>query len=195
MKKFSIFLCVGMLLLASGCGSSYEDYGKSVLQISKKDSVTELIYDTFDEEYYIGDELESSVKEEVLAYNTIAGEDLVELKKCKVRDQKVTVMMQYDSTKDYADFNHIGLFHGKIEEFVASEYHGYVDLKDKDGEAIPLSSVVASGGKYNVIALDMDCVIEIKGKIKYVSEGVELISDNTADVTMNDTAYAYIIYK
>ena len=195
MKKLSIFLCIGLLVLASGCGNSYKEYEKSVLQISKKDSITELIHDTFDETYYIADELEDSINAEVVAYNVTSGDDLVELKKCDVDDQAVTVKMLYKSSADYAAFNHVGLFHGSMEEFVASEYHGYVDLKDKDGNDIPLSSVVASGGNYNVIALDMSCVVEVKGKIMYISDGVELLSDKAADVTVNDMAYAYIIYK
>ena len=37
--------------------------------------------------------------------------------------------------------------------------------------------------------------VEVKGKIYYVSEGVEILSDKAADVTVNDMAYAYIIYK
>ena len=195
MKKLSIILCVGLLVLASGCGKSSEEPGKSVLQISKKDAITEIIYDTFDEAYYIADELESSINEELAAYNATSEDELVKLKDCDVDDQVVTVKMLYNSSKDYAEFNHVGLFHGTMEEFVASEYHGYVDLKDKDGNDIPLSSVVASGDDYKVIALDVDCVVEVKGKIKYVSDGVQILSDKSADVTMNDMAYAYIIYK
>ena len=61
MKKLSIFLCIGLLVLTSGCGKSYKEYEKSVLQISKKDSIAETIYDTFDEAYYISDELKDSI--------------------------------------------------------------------------------------------------------------------------------------
>lgn len=195
MKKSGIICGIGLLMLASGC-SGYKDYDKNIITIAKNGAVNETIQESFEEAYYIEEELLSSIEAEVASYNSGTEKEPVELKKCEVDEQIATVKMAYDTTADYASFNHVGLFHGTMSEFVESEYHAYADLKDMDGGEIPLSSLVASGEDYYVVALDMDCIVEVKGNICYVSEGVEVIAKKTADVTMGEgTAFAYIVYK
>lgn len=194
MKKTGIFLGIGLLVMLSGC-SNYDDSGKNIIKIGKNDKIEETIQETFGESYYVQEELLSSIEAEVASYNEGSETALVELKKCSVEEEKVKVQMKYAASSDYAAFNHVGLFHGSLSEFVGTEYHAYVDLKDMDGGEIPLSSLVASEEEYYVVALDVDCIVEVKGNICYVSEGVETLSKKAADVTVNDEAYAYIIYK
>lgn len=195
MKKLSIILGISLFVLVSGC-SSYKDYDKSILKIAKNDTVSEMIQETFEQSYYNEEELLTSIEAEVAAYNSDTETEPITLKKCEVEEQSVTVKMEYDSSKDYASFNHVGLFHGTIAEFVESEYHSYVDLKDMDGAEVPLSTLVASGESYYVVALDIDCILEVKGNICYVSNGVEAISKKAADVTIGEeAAFAYIVYK
>lgn len=194
MKKIGIIAGIVLLTLAAGCGGN-KDYDKNIITFSKNGSVDETIQEAFDESIYNKEDLLASIDAEVSSYNSDSGQESVELKKCKVKDGVASVKMTYDTASDYASFNHVGLYHGPVTEFVESEYHAYADLKDRDGEITPLSSIVASGKDYYIVALDMDCIVEVKGTICFVSDGVELISKKTADVTVNDEAYAYIVYK
>lgn len=195
MKKIGVVAGIVLLALASGCGSNYEEYGKNVMKFAKDGSLTEIIREEFDEEVYNKDDLVASVEEEVASYNGNSGNEPVDLKKCKVSDGQAVVTMEYDSAETYAEFNQAKVYQGTISTFSESEYHAYSDLKDVEGKQISLSSIVASGDEYNIIALNMDCIVEINGTICYVSGDVEFISDEAANVTGNDEAYAYIVYK
>lgn len=194
MKKIGVVAGVVLLTLAAGCGSSYKEYDKNVIKFDKNGSLSETIREDFDEEVYNKDDLVASIEEEVASYNE-SDNETVELKKCKVSDGQAIVQMKYDSADVYAQFNHAKVYQGSLSTFSESEYHAYSDLKDTEGKLISLSSLVASGEEYQIVALNMDCIVEIKGTICYVSDGVELISDKAANVTGNDEAYAYIVYK
>lgn len=196
MKKISIFLSVVLLMLLCGCGSSYEEYDKVVIKIGTGGTIEETIRDSFDQSYYTQEELISSIEAEVDAYNTGTEGALVELKGCTVKEQTATVEMEYSSAADYAAFNHIGLFQGALSELSQTEYYTNVTMKDKEGGTISLDALIASDDGYKIAVSDLDCILEIKGTICYVSEGVEILSKKAADITIGDeAALAYVIYK
>ena len=195
MRKRSMFLGFLLLGLLTGC-SNYEEYGKNIMEFSKDGQIEETLLESFEESYYSKEELISSIEAEVSSYNDGSESALVALESCEVEEQKAVVHMSYASAEDYAAFNHVNVFHGDISGFVESPYHAYVDLKDMEGGEIPFSSLVASGEAYQVVVVDVDCIVEVSGTICYVSEGVESISKKAADITLDDEAvYAYIVYK
>ena len=195
MRKKSIFLGVLLFVFLTGC-SSYKEYGKNIIEISKDGQIEETLIESFEESYYSEEELVSSIESEVSSYNDGSESALVALESCEVEEQKAVVHMNYASADDYAVFNHVDMFHGDISGFAESPYHAYIDLKDMEGGEIPFSSIAASGEAYQVVVLDMDCILEVSGTICYVSEGVEPISKKAANITLGDEAvYAYIVYK
>lgn len=195
MKRLEVVAVVMLLTLTAGCGSSYEEYEKTVMKFGKNGSVSEEIQEAFDETIYDKNDLKTSIEEELTDYNEDFDEERIRLNKCKVRKGEAVVGLAYDSAEDYAKFNHADVFQGTISEFSQSEYHAYVDLKDAEGAVTSISSLAASGTDYSVVVLDRDCIAEIKGEICYFSDGVELISSKAANVTVSDEAYAYIVYK
>lgn len=194
MKKLKIVTMIVLMTMTAGCGNGYEEYDKNLMKFAKDGSISETIQEAFDETVYDEDGLEASIEEEITQYDENYN-GTVEMKKCKVRKNQAVVQMEYDSALSYTQFNHVGIFQGSLSSFTESEYHNYADLKDADGTVTSLSTVVASGEDYSIVALDMDCIVEVSGKICYVSDGVELISKKAANVTVSDEAYAYIVYK
>lgn len=195
MRKRNMILGILLLGLLAGCGR-YKEYGKNIMEFSKEGQIEEILLESFQEAYYSKEELISSIEAEVSSYNDGSDSQLVTFDRCEIKAETAEVHMSYESAEDYAAFNHVNMFYGDISTFVESAYHSYVDLRDVNGTEIPLSSIVASGEDYRVVVLDMDCIVEVSGKICYISDGVSLISKKAADITIDDdTAYAYIVYK
>lgn len=195
MKKKSIVAMILLLAMTAGCGNSYKEYEKNVIKFEKDGGVTETIREAFDESIYNKDDLVSSIEEELSTYNEDAGTEAVSMEKCRVKNGEAVVEMQYRTSFDYAEFNHVAAYVGAMADFVETEYHAYADLKDTEGTEVPLNSIVASKETYYVAAVDRDCIVEVPGTICYVSSDTEIISKKAANVTVGDEAYAYIVYK
>lgn len=195
MKKKSIVAMLFLLTMAAGCGNSYKDYEKNVIKFDKNGGVTETIRESFDESIYDKEGLVASIEEELSSYNETVGTEAVSMEKCKVKNGEAVVVMQYGTSSDYAEFNHVAAYVGDMADFVETEYHAYADLKDAEGTEMPLNSIVASKETYYVAAVDRDCIVEVPGTICYVSSDTEIISKKAANVTVGDEAYAYIVYK
>ena len=106
----SLILCVGML---AGCGtlvSSDDD----LVYVDKKGKVTSIDVEDLDASYYDEDELNSFVKDEIDQYTAENGKGTVSLKDLKVEDGKAKLTMEYKTPEDYAAFNGIELYQGKI---------------------------------------------------------------------------------
>lgn len=194
MKRAALLLGLTMTCVAAGCGKSGAA-DRDTIRIEKDGSIIETIRETFEEEYYHMDELENYITDAVDVYNqdlTTAG---ITFDKCSLRKNIVEAVLTYSSVEDYISFNGKEIFVGTIAELETSEYHEGVNLKDRKGNTVSLSHVIASGEYYNAAVITQDCEIEVSGKIIYASDGVEIHSGKRADITLEDEACAYIIYK
>ncbi len=194
MKRPGILLVLFLLCFLIGCGKK-EITDKESIEIKKGGKIVETVRESFEEEYYDEKELKEFIKAEIDTYNSSFDGDRIKLDSCGVKGSIAEVTMTYSSMNDYISFNDMKLFVGELADIIGTEYHGYMDLYDKDGTIVPLSNVIASGDSYHVLVVSQDCDVKVNGKIVYVSSGVEILSNTAADVTVSDEAYAYIIYK
>lgn len=194
MKKPAILLVLFLMCLTQGCKSSQEA-DRETLEIKKDGSIVETIRESFEEEYYNIEELESYIASAVAAYNEDFEDAHIEMDKCSLKGKIAQAVLTYDSMDDYIGFNDMELFVGKLSELADTSYHASVNLKDKKGTTVSLSHLIASGESYEAVVVTCPCEVKVSGKIAYVSDGVEISSGKVADVILNDEAYAYIIYK
>lgn len=194
MKKPAILLVLSLMCLMQGCNSSKEA-DRETIEIKKDGSIVETVRESFEEEYYNIEELESYISSAVAAYNEDFGEIRIEMDKCGVKGKIAEAVMKYESMDDYMGFNDMEIFVGDLSELADTSYHASVNLKNKKGATASLSHLIASNESYEAVVVTWPCEVKVSGKIAYVSDGVEILSGKVANVKVNDEAYAYIIYK
>ena len=63
------------------------------------------VKESFDKDYYSSEELEASIDQAILDYNTAGGTENVKKKKFEVKDQNAELTMSYATGDDYSKFN------------------------------------------------------------------------------------------
>ena len=197
MKRGIIFaaaLSAGCLL--TGCSSfSPEVTGVS---IGKSGRITEVVLESFDASHYNEEELKQTVESEIAAYNSSHGEKSVRKKSLKVKDGQAQMMLVYETGQDYAQFNDVGFYVGDINGAIQAGYafEGSF-LPVSEGKAVEGSNVwgssLMSGTNYKTIVVNEPLLVDVPGRICYVSENVKVTGKSEAVTETKDTAY--ILYE
>lgn len=179
MKKWlcmALGICMSAGVLA-GCGADVES-DSSVVYVGKKGEIISLDVEHFDESYYDMNELETFVKEQVLAYTEEHGKGSVKVEELTAADGSGRLKMKYSTSEDYTAFNGIELYQGTVLDALTA---GYVF----EGEFAVVEDGVVTGAatkqdiyqqqdlKVAVIRANTD--VQVEGEICYVScENVRL---------------------
>lgn len=230
--KTAVLLAGIMMLLLAGCGSKVQFAPAEGNIFLKKDGgVTSADIDSFDKPEYSQEELASFIEAHVAEYNNskaglnLAYQDEVEekdttlpvaIEQCEVKDQVVTLLLNYASAEDYLAFNTReeypaeyfaglenyadpgsvmpeGLFNGPAEELSASGYDmNNQVLKVSDQSSVSLEEA-AKGSKTYAAVIEGDALVQVEGKIVFASANVEITGDNSASCSVGEVSY--IIYK
>lgn len=194
MKKTSILLALSLMCLAQGCKGAAEA-DRETLEIKKDGSIVETVRESFEEDYYNVDDLKAYITEELNSYNEDFEEVQIALTDCTVKRKIAQAVLTYQDVEDYMAFNQAELFVGDLAALSETSYHDSVNLKNKKDETVSLSHLIASGESYQSVVVTQSCEVIVSGKIAYVSDNVEILSGKSANVSLNDEACAYIIYK
>lgn len=197
--KRRIFCFLGILMAAlflcgCGCGKELEE---SYLSINKDGSITQKIVESFAEENYDLEELRTMTEEKIEAYYLASSGKKIELTQLKESDEKITVVLEYELLESYNAFNSANLFTGEIKDALKAEDSAYfynvkfLDAKDK--KEVSLGDVVANDS-LSVVIFEEDVLYQVSGKLKYVSENVEIVSKKTARLKEGQKGPAYLIY-
>ena len=197
MKRGLILAAViGAGCILTGCSSfSPEVTGVSV---SKNGTVTEVIRENFDASYYSEEELKNTVESEIADYNSSHTDKAVKKKSLKIKDGEAQMRLVYDSWQDYAGFNHVGFYVGDINGAIQAGYafegtfSPATDGKAAEGSSVWGSSLM-SGTNYKTIVVNEALLVDVPGKICYVSDGVKVTGKSEAVTESTDTAY--ILYE
>ena len=199
MKRGLLLAVAALGCLLTGC-SSLSGFSPEVtgVSISKNGTVTEVVMESFDASYYSEEELQSTVESEISEYNSSHGDRAVKKKSLKVKDGEAQMKLVYDSCQDYATFNNVGFYVGDINGAIqagyafAGSFLPVVDGKISEGSNVWGSSLM-SGTNYKTVVVNEAMLVDVPGKICYVSEGVK-VKDKSEAVTEN-TDTAYILYE
>ena len=176
-----IVLALGML---TACGrSSLKETGVSV---GKDGVLTAEVFDTLDQSYYNAEELKANVESSVADYNRGAGEDTITVEKFEIGEEgEVELSMKYASSKDYMAFNNVDFYAGDITDGYNSEGYRFettfrqVEKGEIVGDEIKREDIFA-GSNHPMIAFSEPMMVEVPGKILYVSSNVEVTGKKTA---------------
>ncbi len=197
-KKLALALMLTLVFCLTGCKSEVKvaDFDENTLVIHKDGSVTEIMVDSFDQDYYSQSELESYIDEQLKDYNrshpsSSDEEGAVSIKKDKVlvEEEMAKVELTYESVDDYEDFNLI-----ELELDTADDVTGDVMmLKFRDAEGNKVSySQLEDLDKYQAVTVHTTIQVSVDGDIAYVSDNVTMIDNSTAKC---EGTLSVIIYK
>ena len=193
MKK-SLSLCLlltGTMLLA-GCSQKFEPT-ESTIFVNSKGVVKSAVMESFDEAYYNFDELKGDIEAAVQAYCGEQTADAVVMESLTEENDVVTFMMQYQTVQDYCESNDMILFVGTLSE---AEAAGYIpeDFHDAEGQPVELSE--EEKDTLNVLVTEENVCIQTSGKIRCVSESVEILDNKLARAMEAGAAHpAFVVYK
>lgn len=193
MRKLGSFcLVLTAMLMLTGCDGKFEPTESTVF-ITSKGGVKSAVMESFEESYYDFNELSADVDEAVKAYCQETAEEAVTVESLTPADGAVTLMMNYGTVKDYADFNDVILFSGTLSE---AEAAGYVPGTLLDAEGQTAEPTTEELSELKVIVTEESICVQTSGKIKYVSDNVSVIDKKLAKaMEAGKTHPAFIIYK
>ncbi len=201
MKKGLIFTCALALTLicmtaCKGKGVDVSTVNENTLIIHENGSITEVMVDSFEEDYYSQSELNAYIDEHVNDYNrshpsSSEEEGAVSIKKDKVlvEGDKARVELTYEGADDYAAFNL-----AELELPTADNVSGdAMMLKYRDAEGTTVSySGIDNLEKYKAVIVSTSVQVVVDGEIAFVSDNVSMIDNSTAKC---EGALSVIIYK
>lgn len=171
-KKIKLFSCLILIcVILGGCQLIFPlaSCEESTLLVEKSGKIKELIVESFSDENYSEEALNSYVDSMVSDYNRTVGSDVVETKKLDIKDGTARMELNYESAQHYAEFNQLNLQILSGETYVIPEGVSFVDV---DGNPIILPEQGLDG--YNVLALDFTVQLILPKDIAYISSNVEL---------------------
>lgn len=174
-------LALGML---TACGrSSLKETGVSV---GKDGALTAEVFDRLDQNYYDAEELKTNVESSVAEYNNGAGENAITVEKLEISEEgEVELSMKYASCKDYMDFNNVDFYAGDITDGYNDKGYRFettfrqVEKGEIVGDEIKREEIFA-GSNHPMIVFSEPMLVEVPGKILYVSSNVEVTGKKTA---------------
>lgn len=192
-KIIGICTVLGVLSL-TGCGSA-GNAEMTTIEVEKDGSLTSMIVEDFEKEYYDAEDLKEYTLDIVAAYNAAEEGRKVSVSKVEVKDGVVKLLMKYPNAADYTGFNGKEFFCGTVAE----AYDNGIDLDVTLVDAIDHANKVGKSeilqmGEKKLVVLEEDVAVQVPGKILYISEGTELIEGKSVIAHPGD-GRTYIIYK
>lgn len=215
----SVLIAV-LCIAASGCenaetsfGGKNEDFGNYIM-IDRKGAVESRIVESFDEDYYMVDNLKAMINGSIADYKKLYPNAEIELKKCEESGnnedsaKKVRVVMSFDSCESYSGFNMETLFAGTVQQAYESGYDLDMTLEAVSEKAkirkISKKDLLGMGDKNIIIyenpfSEDNDdntginpTAIKCPGNVLYVTKGTVCTSKNTVEASADNTPCAVV---
>ncbi len=173
--KRMLYAIPGLLLLAmllAGCGEAVPDADESVVYVNKKGAVTYLDVEPFDPGVYEEDGLRGFLEEEIKAYTDEHGKNTVKLEDLTVENGIAKLRLNCQSAQDFAQYNGIEMYHGRIVDALAAGYvfdgtFAKVENGTVTGEAT--KQEIYKENEMNVVIIRANLDVRVEGEICYVS--------------------------
>ena len=196
MRKFTLISLIMLMtaMILTGCGTDYSAK-ESTVYILKNGRVVSTDVETFDSSVYDEAGLESYVQDAISAYEQEYGSKKVTLKSLTFENGMATLIIEYASAEDYANFNKTELFAGSLAESLAAGYSFNMDFADVTGDVAtecPASSFLGGEG-YKVVIIKANTDVKVIGDICYLStETVSLSAKDTASIRPGNSPFGVV---
>lgn len=182
-----LLLCAAMLTGCELLEGSWKPEEPNAVSIAENGSVTEIVRDTLDADYYDATELETMIRSEVAKYNESHGEDTIQVDRLETEGGNVQLALKYASAKDYAEFNNTEFFYGTV---ISAQLEGYLfDVPYKkvedgtvQGGTVEGSEVIRGMDK-QVLILKAPMEVRVPGDILYTSTNAEVLAADVVSAT------------
>lgn len=209
-RKKMVLGAMLLLLSALSVTSCSDDtvYQGSVVTMRKDGTVSHVIRESFDRDYFELSELQDEVLKAVVSYNARQGEDKVTVTKVQLTEEKqpeksvmTDVEMEYQSASDYESFNRELFFAGtpaQAQEAGFDLNRVYVGAED-DTQTIGMPELLNTEG-LQILITDTDQIVVMEKKILYRSEQAEILNNGKAFRCKTDENHeiskeVYVIFK
>ena len=203
MKKIGVLvLCLALVFSVTGCGSTF-DTSESAVYVKGNGTVLEASIESFSEDYYNKEDLESFIDESISNYVADHEKDGVKKVKLEVKDETATLFLKYKSGEDFAAFHGEEFFAGTVAEALVAGYTLDGTYLSADDTATAVTSAEMEGNLKAVIMKER-MGVKVKGTICYVSDNVEVVSKDTVTPIRDENGeipenygdeYIVVIYK
>lgn len=175
-------ICVGMI---AGCGTNI-DSDTNMVYVDKKGAVTSVDVEVLDADYYNEEELKEFINDEVTVYTQEHGKKSVKVDSITVQDQNAKLIMKYETTDDYTDFNGIDLYQGKVVKALAEGYDFNADFYSVEEGSVSGNASrddIYAADDLKVVIIKANTDVQVDGTICYVSgENVMLTGANSVSI-------------
>lgn len=154
------------------------------IQVHADGSLTETIFDTLDQSWYEGNELQDMIARSMNEYNASHEAGAVNVTAYSDAGGKVQVVIDYRTGEDFAEYNNTvfccgSMLDAQMQGFLFDTPFYAVDGTNQAGGAIDASEPL-SHKEFNVVVSDGTHVVQVPGEIRYVSEGVQVVNSHVA---------------
>lgn len=189
------FLLTGCTMLDQIVGTeSWKDWApeQTSLQVYGDGSVAETIFDHLDQSWYTGDELQDMIARSMNEYNAANGENSLNVTEYSDEGGDVRVRLVYRTGEDYARYNNVVFFSGSMLD---AEMQGYLfsgpfsSVEDSEIKESGLdASEPLSHKEYRVVISDSGHVVQVPGKVRYISSNAEVINSHVIQPAASSAA-------
>lgn len=166
MKK--VLLLVTMIATVFLCACSEqkpEEIGATTVYVKNDGSVIATFVEDFSQSYYDTEELKADTEADVLAYNTNAGEDKVEMTFFEVEGNIAKMQMEFSDTATYRDYIGETVFYGTIAEALEAGY----DLKFSLINVQDVNDVIS---EHELLSMQDSHIIIVEDAVRVRAESV-----------------------
>ena len=176
MRKLSLTLAALFLLFTLPACGEKETVKEAGLAIAKDGTVTCVLRDSFEKDFYDLKDLEDMIRFEVSTYNQTKGGQSIELESLELIDRDCIAVMKYGSYEDYTLFSEVPLFVGTVKEAAEAGIDLNVTLTEAGkSNTIGREELEALTDYYLVVWYE-DMPVSVPGKIRYCSEELQILN-------------------
>lgn len=196
-KLICALLSICMVLSMAGCGKGEEEYYETTLSFDKNGKVTDVIVESFSQDYYSEDGLKAYFQEKISEFNSanIGADGDVVLESLVVEDGKAKATLTFDSADTYSAFYGARTFYGTINDAYDKGYITETVLKAVDSNETISKLDLMKMKESNIIIVSEVVRVSSPKKVSHVSANVEVIDDKNVRISSDSSGFAYILLK
>lgn len=191
-KSLNFWLIAVLAFVMTGCGNEFEPT-ESMIHITSKGVVQSAVIESFEQPYYDFEELSDDVNDAVTMYCLDKNEGCIAVESLTKEGDTVSLIMNYQTVADYAEFNEVLLFAGTLAEAIEAGYQPD-SLYDAEGLSVDLD--LEKMGALKVIVTEESICVQTNSKIRYVSDNVTVLDKKLAKAMEAGKNHpAFVLYK
>ncbi len=183
MKKISVLVVVFLTVLLCGCNAQKpEEIGSTTIYVENDGTVIATFVEDFSQSYYDAADLRTTTEEEIAAYNTSCGEDLIEMTFCEVEGNIAKMQLSFANADAYTDYIGEVVFNGTVGEALEVGFDiKYSLVNPLDANDVIGEHELLAMQDSNIIIVENAIRVRAESKILYMSSDAKYIDEYEID--------------